>query len=71
MAVTKWDSKWELLEEVHKAYKQAEYYKEKSNTREKLYYKLDLLNDNLYAWVAILSTTTLISIIWVLVLFFK
>lgn len=71
MAVTKRDSKAELLEEVHKAYKQAEYYKEKANTREKIYYKLDLLNDNLYAWVSILSTTTIISIIWVLVLFFK
>jgi hypothetical protein len=30
-----------------------------------------LLNDNLYAWVSILSTTTIISIIWILVLFFK
>jgi hypothetical protein len=30
-----------------------------------------LLNDNLYTWVAILSTTTIISIIWVLILFFK
>jgi hypothetical protein len=30
-----------------------------------------LLNDNLYAWVWILSTTTIISIIWVLILFFK
>jgi hypothetical protein len=51
MAVTKRDSKAELLEEVHKAYKQAEYYKEKANTREKIYYKIDLLNGNLYAWV--------------------
>jgi len=71
MAITKRDSKWELLEEVHKAYKKAEYYKEKADVREKLYYKLDLLNDNLYACVSILSTTTIISIIWVLVLFFK
>ena len=71
MAVTKRDNKWELLEEIHNAYKKAEYYKEKADVLEKLYYKLDLLNDNLYAWVAILSTTTFISIIWVLVLFFK
>ena len=71
MAVTKRDSKAELLEEVHKAYKQAEYYKEKASTREKIYYKIDLLNDNLYAWVSILSITTIISIIWVLILFFK
>ena len=63
MAVTKRDSKAELLEEVHEAYKKAEYYKDKAAVREKLYYKLDLLNDNLYAWVAILSTTTFISII--------
>lgn len=63
MAVTKRDSKSELLEEIHKAYKQAEYYKDKADAREKLYYKLDLLNDNLYAWVTILSTTTIISII--------
>ena len=71
MAVTKRDSKAEILEEVHKAYKNAEYYKDKADVREKLYYKLDLLNDNLYAWVTILSTTTIISIIWVLILFFK
>lgn len=63
MAVTKRDSKAEILKEIHEAYKRAEYYKEKANTREKMYYKLDLLNDNLYAWVGILSTTTLISII--------
>ena len=71
MAVTKRDSKAEILEEIHKAYKNVEYYKDKADAREKLYYKLDLLNDNLYAWVTILSTTTIISIIWVLILFFK
>jgi hypothetical protein len=41
MAVTKRDSKAELMEEVHKAYKKAEAY-------EKAYWKIDILNDNLY-----------------------
>ena len=41
MAVTKRDSKGELLEEVHKAYKKSEAY-------EKACWKLDILNDNLY-----------------------
>ena len=41
MAVTKRDSKAELMEEVHKAYKKSEAY-------EKAYWKLDILNDNLY-----------------------
>ena len=63
MAINKWDGKAECLEELHKAYKKIEYYKEKADVREKLYYKLDLLNDNLYAWVAILSTTTFVSVI--------
>jgi len=63
MAVTKRDSKAELMEEVHKAYKKSEAY-------EKAYWKLDILNDNLYIRVYWLWIALFISLIFNFIQFF-
>ena len=64
MAVTKRDSKAELMEEVHKAYKKAEAY-------EKAYWKIDILNDNLYIRAYWLWIALLISLIFNFIQFFN
>jgi len=64
MAVTKRDSKAELMEEVHKAYKKAEAY-------EKAYWKIDILNDNLYIRAYRLWIALFISLIFNFIQFFS
>ena len=53
------------------AKKELEYYKALADAYEKGNWKLQIENENLLMRVSILWVTTLVSVIWVLVLFFK
>lgn len=53
------------------AQKEINMYKADLEIYEKLNWKLKLENDNLYTRIAILSMTTLVSVIGVLILFFS